>query len=212
MTQFTKIIIDTSVFIKILERKLMYKATNKGQQDLCNYALKILKDLIEQLHNTLCRSQYAYLQQRQIDEITRWIRTNVCKHDDSVGKRIEKTFAEFQRLRGSERKGIRPLPRSKIEMGKRQLKNRLKDRKYKRVEDQINSLHEDVDKSIAYFSLGHGILGENVKVITADEKLGNVLYAKINELNINSVAVKLVYPEKIPLHSLQTFNNLVSDP
>jgi len=97
-------------------------------------------------------------------------------------------------------------------MGKRQLKNRLKDRKYKRVEDQINSLHEDVDKSIAYFSLGYGILGENVKVITADEELSNVLYAKINELNINSVAVKLVYPEKISLHLLQTFNNLVSDP
>jgi len=95
MTRFAKIIIDTSVFIKILERKLMYKATNKGQQDLCNYALKILKDLIEQLHNTLCRSQYVYLQHRQIDEITRWIHTNVCKHDNSIKKRIEKPLRNF---------------------------------------------------------------------------------------------------------------------
>ncbi len=209
MTRFTKIIIDTSVFIKILERKLMYQVI-KGHQDPCNYALRILKDLIKQLHNTLCRSQYVYLIRRQIDELTRWICTNVCKHDNNVRERIEEIFAEFQRIRRSERKGIRPLLRSEIEMKKSQLKNYLKDRRYKRVEGQINSLHEDVDKSIAYFSLGYGILREKVKVITGDEELHRVLSAKVNELGIEGIIeVRYVSPREVALHIL---SDLVRDP
>jgi len=78
------------------------------------------------------------------------------------------------------------------------------------VQEQIESMREEVDKSILYFSLGYGLEGEKVKVITADRKLADRLCMKVNELGIrDNIEVKCVSPEEVSLYVL---NDLVRDP
>ncbi|MEM4972019.1 MAG: hypothetical protein QXE01_12305 [Sulfolobales archaeon] len=95
-----------------------------------------------------------------------------------------------------------------MENSRKFLENHLKIR-YKRVEIQVESLRDYVDKSIAYISLSYGVKGEKIKVITVDGRLREILSAKINELGIDNVIIKFVEPEDI---SAQRLINLVGDP
>lgn len=211
MARFTKIIIDTNVLTKILKTRLSYEDAT-APSDRCTSTLSMLESILTHLHNTLDKSQYVYLLGRQVDELTRWIITNICKHNDDLKEQIEGIIGWRRRKGSLEKKGIRSLRKEDVGNAKDRLKRSLGAREYKWVEEQVDSLKDEVDKLIAYFSLGCGKSGEWVKVVTADTKLHEVLHAMISKLGISTVSVKLVDFEEIPVDLREVLSSLVGDP
>jgi len=208
MPKITKVVIDTNIFIKSLERELE-KLSTKGGLDVCKFMLATLRSMLKHLYKALDKSQFICLASKQIVEIKRWFHTNVCRDADTrdIDELFEITFARRRRWGMSLDKGIRPLKRSEVSAEKQRLGRYGRGRQ---VQKQIESLCDDVDRLILYFSLGRCLKGENIKVITADSELADKFYVKVNELGIrDNIEVKYVPPERVSLHIL---NDLVRDP
>jgi len=90
---YTKITIDTNVFIKIIEKEVTRQKA-EGFRDPCSYVVRVLRNIFQYyLYKTLQRSQYIYFVHRQIDELKRWINTNVCRSKNSISDKIDEIFA-----------------------------------------------------------------------------------------------------------------------
>lgn len=116
--------------------------STEGPEDPCKRALEMLKRVVQQLYNALEESHYAYLMPRQIDELTRWLSANVCKHVDDVQEQVEQLFAQIWRDRAFAKSGARPLKRSKAESLKSSPRRRYGYKRYSQVEKQIDSIDD----------------------------------------------------------------------
>ncbi len=144
--------------------------------------------------------------ERQIDELVRWIRTNICNKScnvrrcNDVKEQVKTLFGKARRASAFSRMGVRFIQRSYIEAKRQRLEEH--------IQGQIENLGDEVDRFIAYLSLSHGLEGKGVKVITADSKLANVIFNKIKEMGIeNRVRIKQVEEDM-----LDKICDLIRDP
>jgi len=203
-SRVAKIVVDTNVFIETLEKSLT-ELEGRDLRDPCRYAIEMLRKMIMSACDALAPSQYVHLMPRQIDEVARWVMVNVCERKGGVAEDIRVIFSYALRLSSNLGKGFRYVKRSEVRS-----EERLLTRRYGRVQRQVTSISDEVDRAILYFALGKGAKGASIKVITMDEELTNKLLSKTGELGIRRrVLVKLVKPEEI---SLQNLGPLLRDP
>jgi len=200
---------------KKLERQIVVK-----NRDLCHYALKTLNGILHKLyedlskmHTEVQRKLYMYLVPNQFEELKKWLNTRICRSVGSVDKEVAKIFADLRRVSASSATGFRMLKASEIN-ARAELLKRVAEKRIglNRLEEQISSIRRRsrVDELIAYFALGSGARGEEVKVITADEDLYNVLSEKAVILGLQNY-VKAVYVPRGGAE-LSTVTSAVSDP
>jgi len=201
---FTKIVIDTNVIISVIDREL--KRRTKEVEDACRHALGILSRIFDRLLNSLQRLEetwYIHLMPGQDSELERWLNTNVCRSEDDVEREIENLLANARRRSVSSSFGFRFSKSSEIRALRRSLKSFARS-ELKRLEKQISSLRDEVDRSIAYFVLGRGAQGEGVKVVTGDGELYNALLTKAAELGLQDyVEAMHVSTEEISLDAIE---------
>lgn len=202
MAAFTKIVIDTNVIIRVIDREL--KRGAKEVKDACRYALEVLSRIFDRLLKSLQElggARYIHFMPGQVDELKRWLNANVCMPRSGVEREIEHLLANARRRTVSSGFGFRFSERSEIETLRRRLKSFARSES-KRLEEQISSLHDEVDRSIACFTLGRGARGEKVKVVTGDGKLCSVLLTKATELGLRGY-VEAVHISTINLDAVE---------
>jgi len=206
-----KVVIDTNVIISVINREL--KRGAKEVEDVCRYALEVLGRILDRLLRSLQRLgavQYIHIIPGQVGELERWLNANVCGPGSDVEREIEGFFAETRRMSKSLGLGFRFSKSSEIKVLQRRLKGFARS-KSKQVERQISSLRDEVNRSIAYFALGHGVQGERVKIITRDGELYNVLSTKATELGLQGY-IDAIYAFTTEEVSLDRIEAVLRDP
>jgi len=211
----SKVIIDTNVFIDLIEKKLEQQSAVKNQ-NLCYHALKTLNGILHKLYEDLSktrRGQYVHFVPNQVEELKKWLNTRICRSTRSVDKEVDKIIADWRRISASSATGFRVLKASEINTRAEWLKRVAEKRVgLNRLEEQISSIGRKsrVDELIAYFALGSGVQKEKVKVITTDDRLYYVLSEKAVILGLQNY-VKAVYVPRGGAE-LSTVTSAVSDP